>query len=400
MTSLPVSERGALARLTEGLPRPYWFLWGGLLINRTGSFIVPMMTVYLTRELGLSLVQAGGIVALYGFGSFVGTTLGGWLADHLGRRATLLVSLTSSSAVMVATGQARDVTLLSGLVFLLGLTADLFRPASQALVADLVEPQYRVKAFGTQYWAINLGFSFAAVVGGFVATRGFGLLFLGDASTTLLCAGLIFLGVPETKPAQPAARLPGTVLTPFFDARFAPFLALNLAMAFVFLQHLTALPKDMAGKGLGPQAFGLALAANGVLIVLLQPLVIGFATRAPRGQALAVGAALTGLGFGATALAESLGAFVLTVLLWTLGEIVMAPVNSAVVAERSPAHLRGRYQAAFGLTWSVAMMTAPVVGPRVIELTSLPSFWALCLGLCAFAAAGFLTMLRPADGRS
>jgi MFS family permease len=78
----------------------------------------------------------------------------------------------------------------------------------------------------------------------------------------------------------------------------------------------------------------------------------------------------------------------------------MAPVNSAVVAEQSPAHLRGRYQAAFGLTWSVAMMAAPVVGPRVIELTSLPSFWALCLCLCAFAAAGFLTMLRPAASRS
>ncbi|MDX2009556.1 MAG: MFS transporter [Myxococcaceae bacterium] len=393
---MTVTARGPLSRFTEGLPRPFWFLWAGLLVNRTGSFIVPMMTVYLTRERGLTLVQAGTIVAMYGAGSFVGTTLGGWLADHLGRRATLLVSLVSSSALMVATGQARDERALTALVFALGLCADLFRPASQALVADLVSPEHRVKAFGTQYWAINLGFSFAAVVGGFVARQGFSVLFLADAATTLACAALVFVGVPETKPQAPPTRLPGSVLTPFLDARFAPFLAVNLVMAFVFLQHLTALPKDMADKGLGPEAFGLVLATNGVLIVLLQPLVLGHATRAPRGRSLAFAALLTGLGFGATALAESTLAFALTVAVWTVGEIVMAPVNSAVVAERAPVHLRGRYQAAFGLTWSVAFMAAPVAGPRVIERTGLPGFWATCLVLGLGAALAFLALERPA----
>jgi MFS family permease len=130
MSTMTVTARGALSRFSEGLPRPFWFLWAGLLVNRTGSFIVPMMTVYLTRERHFTLVQAGAIVALYGAGSFIGTTLGGWLADHLGRRATLLLSLVSSALLMVATGQAREPTALSALVFVLGLAADLFRPAS------------------------------------------------------------------------------------------------------------------------------------------------------------------------------------------------------------------------------------------------------------------------------
>jgi MFS family permease len=396
MTALTLTERG-LHRLTEGLPRPYWFLWAGLLINRTGSFIVPLMTVYLTRERGLTLIDAGAIVALYGVGSIAGTTLGGWLADHLGRRATLLLSLVSSSLVMVATGQARELSTIAALVFTLGLTADLFRPASQALVADLVAPEYRVKAFGTQYWAINLGFAFAALVGGFVARHGFEVLFFADAATTLACAGVVFAGVPETRPERKAA-LEGSLLTPFLDRRFAPFLALSYVTAFVFMQHLTSLPKDMTDKGLGPEAFGIALSANGILIVLLQPLILRVVTTGSRGRPLALGALLTGIGFGSTAFAGALPAFVLSVALWTLGEIVMAPVNSTVVAERSPVHLRGRYQGAFGLTWSLAVVTAPVVSPRLIAVTGMTAFWGLCFLACAVAALGFFVTL-PAPSR-
>jgi MFS family permease len=115
-----------------------------------------------------------------------------------------------------------------------------------------------------------------------------------------------------------------------------------------------------------------------------------------RGRALALAALLTGLGFGATALASSTLAFALTVAVWTVGEIVMAPVNSAVVAERSPVHLRGRYQAAFGLTWSIAFMAAPVVGPRVIERTGMGGFWVTCLVLGLGAALAFLALEPPA----
>ncbi|MDP3237307.1 MAG: MFS transporter [Myxococcales bacterium] len=392
MTSLSVTERGSLHRFTEGLPRAYWFLWAGLLINRTGSFIVPLMTVYLTRERGLSLIEAGSILAMYGVGSIAGTTLGGFLADRLGRRATLLVSLVSSSLVMVATGQARELGTIAALVFSLGLTADLFRPASQALVADLVAPEFRVKAFGTQYWAINLGFAFAALVGGFVARSGFSVLFLADAATTLACAVIVYLGVPETRPERTPGQA-GSLITPFFDRAFVPFLLLSYVTAFVFMQHLTSLPKDMTDKGLGPEAFGMALAANGVLIVLLQPLVLRAVTTGGRGRPLALGALITGIGFGLTAFAQALPMFVVSVAVWTLGEIVMAPVNSTVVADRAPAHLRGRYQGAFGLTWSLALVTAPVISPRLIAITGLTTFWGLCFVACAAASVGYLVAL-------
>jgi MFS family permease len=398
MTTFGVTDRGPFHRLTEGLPRAYWFLWAGLLVNRTGSFIVPMMTVYLTRERGLSPIDAGAILAMFGVGSIAGTTLGGFLADRIGRRATLLVSLVSSSMVMVATGQARDRLTIAALIFCLGLTADLFRPASQALVADLVAPEFRVKAFGTQYWAINLGFAFAALVGGFVARSGFSVLFLADAATTLTCAAIVFGGVPETRPAATPGQT-GSLITPFVDRSFLPFLILSYTTAFVFMQHLTSLPKDMSDKGLGPEAFGVALAVNGVLIVLLQPLVLKAVTRGGQARPLALGALITGVGFGLTAFAVTLPVFALSVAVWTIGEIVMAPVNSTVVSDRAPVHLRGRYQGAFGLTWSLALVTSPVISPRLVALTGMTAFWGLCFIVCAVSSAGYLLVLsEPAKG--
>ncbi|MCA2981999.1 MAG: hypothetical protein INH37_27315 [Myxococcaceae bacterium] len=125
---------------------------------------------------------------------------------------------------------------------------------------------------------------------------------------------------------------------------------------------------------------------------MLQPLVLTLATRAPRGPVLAAAALLTGLGFGATAFAHTVSAFALTVAVWTLGEVLHAPVSSALVSERSPAHLRGRYQAAFGLTWSLAFVAAPMLGPRLIERVGLDAFWGLCLALATAAAGAFLAL--------
>ncbi len=392
--TVPVVPR-RLAPYVEGLPRTYWALWAGMLVNRAGSFVMPMLTVYLTRARGLSLTDAGSIVALYGLGSFVGATFGGTLADRLGRRATMLASLLSSAVAMLALGFSSTVPQLVVSTLFLGLTADVFRPALQASVADVVAPEHRMKAFGTLYWAINLGFALAAVIAGFMATRNFTALFIGDALTTVIFAVIVYRAVPETRPAEAAKRAhEGSMLTPFFDARYLPFLVLNLLVATIFFQHLTALPEDMRLKGLAASDFGLAVATNGVLIVLLQPWISKRVGHIARPRLLAVAAALTGVGFGLTALAGSLPAYMLTVAVWTLGEIVFAPVNAAIVADLSPTHLRGRYQGAYNLTWSLSALAAPLLGPRVAAATSMTWLWVGCVGVGLFTAAMHLTLGR------
>ncbi len=386
--------------LSEGLPRPFWALLAGTFVTKAGSFVVPLLFVYLSQARGLPLSTAGLVASLYGVGSVVGVSLGGSLADRLGRKVTMLGSLVLGAASMLALGAAHGVAQLAPATFLLGVTADAYRPASQAVVADLVAPAHRMKAFGLQYWAINLGFSFAALVGGFMATRSFGWLFVGDALTSLVLAAVIALAVPETRPASTGTPLPGSLLTPLVDPRYRLFLVLNFLLVLVFFQHLAGLPEDMRRKGLGTEVFGAVVASNGLWIVLLQPWVTRRVEGAPRHRLLAIASLATGLGFAATHWASSLPTYLLTVALWTFGEILFAPINATIVADLAPTHLRGRYQAAFGLTWALAAAIAPTLGPFVIERAGLGVLWGACAVVGVGVAAVHLSLgdarFRPA----
>ncbi|HVK65433.1 MAG TPA: MFS transporter [Polyangium sp.] len=376
-----------IAGITEGLPRAFWTLWAGMLINRAGSFVLPLLFVYLTQQRGLDLPTAGLIASLFGAGSLAGTMLGGALSDRLGRRATMLFALVMSSVFMLGLGFAREIWQLATATALLGFFADMFRPASQALIADVVPPEHRVKAFSLQYWAVNLGYAFAALLGGFMAKRSFLVLFVGDALTTLMLAALIWRSVPESRPTDVRNDKRGSVFTPFLDGKYFPFLACNLALTLVFFQHLSAMPEDMHQKGLTTEHYGITVATNCLLIVLAQPLVTRWVKGVPRGVLLATASTLTGLGFGAMALASTLPAYMATVVVWTFGEILFAPVNASIVADLSPPHLRGRYQGAFSLCFSFGAMGAPTISMRLLPKTGLPVFWLLCLVLCVIVAA-------------
>jgi MFS family permease len=167
---------------------------------------------------------------------------------------------------------------------------------------------------------------------------------------------------------------------------FLGFFACNLFLALVFLQHISTLPMAMAADGMSAGTFGKVIALNGVLIVLGQL----FVPRLIRGRGhtgvLAVAAVLVGLGFALTAFAHAPWFYALTVLVWTLGEMLNSPSNSATMAELSPAHLRGRYQGVFSLSWSVAGFAAPILGAAVQQHLGNAVLWLGCLGVTAIVA--------------
>lgn len=396
MTPATVSGQSRFAQLSEGIPRPFWALLFGTFITKAGTFVMPLLFVYLTQARNLPLPLAGAVTSLYGLGSLVGSFLGGVMADRLGRRFTMLASLLVGAAFLLVLGVSIELWQLAAATFLMGLTADAYRPASQALVADIVPRQHQMKAFGMQYWAINLGFTIASVLGGYMAKRNFGALFIGDAITTLVLAFIVWRAVPETRPEpsknpqhQPPA---GNALTPFTDPKYGPFLLLNFLVAVLFFQHLSSLPDDMRAKGLTTEEFGLSIAANGLLIVLFQPLATRWASGIAKPRVLALAAALTGCGFGLTTFADSLATYAFTVAIWTWGEILFSPVNASIVATLSPPHLRGRYQGAFTITWSLAAMLSPLLGSSLIPIIGHRALWLGCFGVGLLVALAHLTL--------
>jgi MFS family permease len=317
--------------------------------------------------------------------------IGGSLADRVGRRATLTGGMVATGITMIALGYAQSIGAILLCGVLLGLSLDLFRPAAQAIVADLVPAAERARAFGLLLWAINLGFSVAMVLGGMMARAGFGPLFWTDAATCVLFGLLVWRAVPETGVRRAQRTEPGTFADVLRDKPMLAFVMLVLVVAFVFLQCLATLPLAMHEDGLSPAAYGLVMAVNGIVIVVVQPLFGHRLGACDPSRVLAAGMIVLGVGYGATALASTTLMYAACVVMWTLGEIVIHAVGATLVADLAPAHLRGRYNGAYGTAWGLGAFAAPLGGTQLLVLGA-PVLWTTCLVLCVAAASGQLLL--------
>ena len=381
-----------------GLPREFWFLWTGTFINRLGSFVQPFLVLYLTGERGFSASTAGYVLALYGLGGIVSQLIGGVLADRIGRPPTIFLGMASFAVSLVVLGVADNLTIVILGALMTGVTADLHRPAGQALVADLVAPEDRARAFGLNFWAVNLGFAIATTLAGFMASRGFGLLFAGDAFTSLVCGYLIYRNVGDTRPPQREGHRDGSLLDALRDPLMPRVIVSWLLYALAYFQIFITLPLAMKEDGLSTDAYGIAVAVNGVAIVLLQPVTAVWLDRVPRVAGVAVSMAVVGLGFGLTVFADSMVEYILTVLVWTLGEIGVAAIGAALISDIAPPTMRGRYSGAWGLSFGGAAVLAPVLGTQAFDHLGANAVWVGCL-VAGLVGAALAASMRGEVGR-
>ncbi|MER7155308.1 MDR family MFS transporter [Streptomyces lydicus] len=394
----------AVRNTFSGLPAAFWWLWASTLINRLGAFVSTFLALYLTVQKGYSASYAGLVAALYGLGGAAGNLVAGVLTDRLGRRPTLLASQMATAGTVALLGFASRPTTIAALAALAGMATSASRPAVQAMMTDLVPERRRVRAFALNYWAINLGFALSASAAGLIARYSYLWLFLGEALLTALCAVVAYFRLPETRPGPGRAR-PGphpagatSLWTVLRDFRFMTVVGLNLLLVMLYQQGLVALPLAMGRAGFDSTDFGVVIAANGVLIVALQIPVTRFIEHRSPGPLLVLSALLTGVGFGLCALADSVPFYVLTVCVWTLGEIVNSPTQMSLVARLSPVEGRGRYQGVYTLSWSVAAFAAPLLGGSVLDRFGAPTLWLGSLAVGMLAALGYAhVMRRPWD---
>ncbi|WP_338684168.1 MFS transporter [Streptomyces acidiscabies] len=397
------SLRRATRESVSGLPREFWWLWTSTLVNRLGAFVATFMALYLTIDRGYSASYAGLVAALHGLGGVVSSLAGGVMADRLGRRPTLLIAQLSTAFSVALLGFVTDPVAIAGVAFLVGATSNASRPAVQAMMADIVRPEDRVRAFSLNYWAINLGFAVSAMGAGLIAEVSYLAGFLIEAGMTFACAVVVFLKLPESRPTAKAATEEEHVslATVVRDRRFMSLVGLSFLVAVVFQQGSVGLPVAMGEAGFSPADYGTAIAVNGILIVVLQIPVTRFIEHRDPVRLLVISSALAGYGFGLTAFAGSVGVFALTVCVWTLAEIVNAPTQTGLVVRFSPAQGRGRYQGMYTLSWSAAALVAPLMSGLVIDHLGADWLWGVCAVVGTVAGAGYWMLLRriPAEDK-
>lgn len=369
----------------RSLPRPVWILFAGTFLNKFGTFVIPYLSLYLIGR-GYSVKQAGIAMGAYGAGHFAACIIGGHLADKVGRRPTIILSMFSTAILMLCLSLVTNFWSIVIVTALAGLTGELYRPASAALLTDLTSPGDRVRAFAAYRIAFNAGWAFGPATAGLLAKYSFTWLFVGDAITSALYGIIALAFLPEgIHTHKQEAGWKEAIAIMRLDRHFQRILLATLLIAIVFFQMVSTLGLHMTSIGFSAWTYGIIISLNGVLVVICELPLTSFSQRVGFDRTMVIGYLLTGIGFGAIGLMTALPGIVVCMIVFTIGEMLTAPLAIAQIADLAPANMRGRYMGAFGFTWASALIVAPVLGGILFE-SHPAALWVTCAFL-AFAAA-------------
>jgi MFS family permease len=361
----------------RALPPAAWILLGGTFVNRFGTFVIPFLVLYLTRN-GYSIAQAGLGVGAYGAGHVMASLLGGHLADRIGRRNTIVMSMFGSAAAMLALSQARGFVPILVLACLAGTAAEMYRPASHALLVDLVGTGQSIFAFGMYRFAVNLAFAAGPATAGFLADRSFFYLFLGDAITSALYGIIAIVFLPHGLRADmKGERLGEAMRVAATNRAFRRLLAATFLLTIVDFQLGSTFALHVQALGFPTRVYGMLVSENGLLIICFELLITMFVQRFRPQPIIALGYFLAGTGFALTGIAHSLPALAATVVVWTFGEMFSSPMVIAYVAQIAPEKYRGRYMGLLTVSWSFGMLFGPPLG-TLLYARNPAALWIAC----------------------
>lgn len=394
-----------LRRATAGYPRPFWLLFWGMLISRAGgSMVWPFLTIYLRQRLGITLTEVGLLLTLHAVVGMAATGLAGPVVDRFGRKGAMVLSLFGGAAALLAMARIGRYDLWLLLMAFDGAFSPLYRVAGDAMVADLIEPGRRPAAYALLRMIANLGVAIGPSIGGFVASASYALAFHIAAAASAIFAVLVLGFVPESAPralASAAAPRLGGYGTVLRDRPFLAFCACYTLASIPYSMMMVLLPVyAKEGFGVPEHQYGFIMAANAAMVVAFQYLVTRQTSRFRALPVLAAGALFYALGTGSVAAGHSFTGFLLSMVVLTIGELIIVPTATALTADLAPADMRGRYMGVYNLTWGVGFGIGPVLGGVLNDHLSPASIWYAGFGLGAVGALGFLALGRALQRRA
>ena len=384
----------------RGLSRSTWLLSLVMLVNRSGTMVIPFMTIYLTSpSMGYSIGQAGLVMGIFGLGAICGGLLGGRLTDKYGFHRVQLVTLTGGGIMFMFLGQIKSFPLICGFTFLLSLVNEAFRPANSTAIAHYSKEENRTRSYSLNRLAINMGWAVGGAIGGVLASINYHLLFWVDGVTNILAMILLrYYLAPDPSPV-PAAGREGKAPTgksAYLDLVYLKFIAFTILFASCFFQLFTMLPVFYKKALHMPEyMIGLLMALNGVIITLFE-MVLVFKMEGRRENLTYIfcGVGLVGISFLLLNIFPlSLALAFVCMLFVTLGEILAMPFMNSFWISRTSSTNRGQYAGLYTIAWSTAQVIGPAGGAQLAEHSGFRVLWWTIGGVGLAASLGFY-MLR------
>src|ERR1700730_1902235 len=228
----------------SGLSRQTWLLAATLLVNRSGTMVVPFLTLYLIGFHHYSIAHAGFVMGLFGAGAIAGGFIGGKLTDKYGFYPIQLITLTGGGILFIFRGQMKTDVSICILSFLLSLVNEAFRPANATAVAHYSTPENRTRSYSLNRLAINLGWAVGAGLGGLLASIDYSLLFWVDGITNICAAALLwkFMIPPTFGQTHNKTEQKIVSSSAYQDKFYLLFILFTTLFAICFFQMFTNLP--------------------------------------------------------------------------------------------------------------------------------------------------------------
>ncbi|MFJ7967308.1 MFS transporter [Streptomyces sp. NPDC096324] len=387
------------------LPKTFWLLWAGQTVSRLGILAPAFLVLFLEQDHLVDAHTTPVMVGLFGAGILASGLVGGAVADMIGPRRTIIAAQPLAAVTALLFLVTTNVYALGLLSLATGFLSAVDRPAGAGLIAKIVPPEQFSKAYSLFLVGFNVGMSLSPVISGFLLSFYPPALFLVWAAGSAVYALLVCaLPADEMHPAEHEGadasalrRAARSIGEPYRSPVLVAFLALVFLLACVYLQVNSALPLDMSGSGLSPGDIGIVLAINAVLSIALLPLV----PKAVKGMGdetpLVLAATLMAVGFGLNALADDILMFTAATVVWTLGEVLWAPMSATFIAVRAPEGRVSTYQGSYFFAWNAAFVIGGPIGITVANAYGYPFLWIGLLVLGLGVAAGFKSMTRISD---
>ncbi|HTL01200.1 MAG TPA: MFS transporter [Vicinamibacterales bacterium] len=397
---------GFLKKVYREFPRQFWTVVLVSFIDKVGGTLVfPFFALYVTRKFNVGMTQAGIVLGIISFSSFVGGIIGGALTDRLGRRKPILFGLVFSALSSLTLGFANNFEMLYPLAVLIGLLSDVGGPAHGAMIADILPERQRQDGFGILRVAGNIAWIIGPTIGGFVASRSFLAVFIMDAVVSCIVALLFYLLMPETRPQAGTEHHEASLLATFRnyhvalrDAPYLGFLSAGMLAGLVYIQMYNSLSVFLRNvHGVPPQRYGLLLSVSAVTVILFQFRMLRVMKGQPRFLLMAAGALFYMIGFGMFGFVSAYWLFAAAVVIITVGEMIFFPIGQALASSFAPAQMRGRYMAVYELTGKFPATFGPAAAGVIIDNFNPAWLWHIGALLCAVSAMGFY-MLQIAIG--
>lgn len=388
----------------SGLSSQTWLLSFIMLVNRSGTMVLPFMTLYLTgKTMNHSLSEAGTVMALFGLGSVIGAYFGGKFSDKFGFFKIQLITLFFGGILFIVLGQIKSYPLICFFTFFLSLVNEAFRPANSSAVAFYSNKENRTRSYSLNRLAINLGWSVGASIGGIIASYNYELLFWVDGITNMVAAVLLLLFLKPRaiaeKPEEKKEEVPQN-MSAYKDKGYLWFIFLTTLFGLCFFQMFTTLPKYFRDNlFLSENYIGFIMAMNGIIIVLFEMVLVYVLEQKNKNIFfISLGVFITAVSYFSLLLPGNAKLItLLMMLLITFGEISSMPFMNSFWISRSNEKNRGQYAALYTIAWGIGQTAGPFLCSLLVDHTSFHVLFAVLGFILVFSALAFSRLKQKSN---